>query len=177
MASLFTHAFAAAALTAAFRPPPRPVRLWVCAVALSILPDIDAVGYWLGIRYDGLFGHRGLAHSLLFAFCVGFLTAAVGWRSRPPWLPSGLFLSSVMASHGILDALTDGGYGVAFFSPFDPTRYFFPWRPLPVSPLGPEGFFGSRGAAILFAEILWVWFPLILLAAGMAGLRRASPQE
>jgi hypothetical protein len=33
------------------------------------------------------------------------------------------------ASHGVLDATTNGGLGVAFFSPFDNRRYFLPWRP------------------------------------------------
>jgi inner membrane protein len=42
----------------------------------------------------------------------------------------------VKASHGILDAMTDGGLGVAFFSPFDDTRCFFPFRPIKVSPIG-----------------------------------------
>jgi membrane-bound metal-dependent hydrolase YbcI (DUF457 family) len=41
----------------------------------------------------------------------------------------------VVASHGVLDALTDGGKGVAFFSPFDTTRHFFPVRPIPVAPI------------------------------------------
>ena len=40
----------------------------------------------------------------------------------------GLYLFLSTASHGVLDALTDGGLGVAFFSPFDQTRYFFPFR-------------------------------------------------
>lgn len=31
--------------------------------------------------------------------------------------------------------LTDGGLGVAFFSPFDNKRYFLPWRPIRVSPI------------------------------------------
>jgi hypothetical protein len=34
--------------------------------------------------------------------------------------------SFVTASHGMLDAMTDGGLGVAFFAPFDNARYFFP---------------------------------------------------
>nr|HRC76832.1 rhodanese-like domain-containing protein [Kouleothrix sp.] len=33
--------------------------------------------------------------------------------------------------HGVLDAMTDGGLGVAFFAPFSATRYFFPFRPIP----------------------------------------------
>jgi membrane-bound metal-dependent hydrolase YbcI (DUF457 family) len=49
------------------------------------------------------------------------------------WLWGFYFLA--MASHGFLDAFTGGGPGVASFAPFDDTRYFFPWRPLVVSPI------------------------------------------
>src|SRR5215831_7502105 len=59
-----------------------------------------------------------------------------------------LFLAT--ASHGVLDAMTNGGLGVAFFSPFDTTRYFLPWRPIRVSPSR----FGSSlaSSAILLRE-------------------------
>ncbi len=50
-----------------------------------------------------------------------------------------LFLFVATISHGILDALTDGGLGVAFFAPFVNTRYFFPWTPIKVSPIGAGG--------------------------------------
>jgi hypothetical protein len=49
-----------------------------------------------------------------------------------PWT----FFFLATASHGLLDAMTDGGLGVAFFSPFDKHRYFFPWTPIRVSPIG-----------------------------------------
>ena len=45
-----------------------------------------------------------------------------------------MFLFLAIASHGLLDAFTDGGLGVAFFAPFDSTRYFFPVTPIEVSP-------------------------------------------
>jgi hypothetical protein len=35
-----------------------------------------------------------------------------------------LFLAT--AGHGLLDAMTNGGLGLAFFSPFDNHRYFLP---------------------------------------------------
>ena len=56
-----------------------------------------------------------------------------------------------MASHGVLDALTDGGSGVAFLAPFDDTRYFFPWRPIRVSPFW-GGFFTPRGLETVTSE-------------------------
>jgi inner membrane protein len=41
-----------------------------------------------------------------------------------------LCIAVATASHGILDAFTNGGLGVAFFAPFDKTRYFFPVTPM-----------------------------------------------
>ena len=43
--------------------------------------------------------------------------------------------------HGLLDAMTDGGLGVAFFSPFDNRRYFLPWTPIRVIPDRRQPFF------------------------------------
>jgi inner membrane protein len=53
----------------------------------------------------------------------------------------------------VLDAMTNGGLGVAFFAPFDTTRYFFPWRPITVSPIGVGSFFTHRGALVVLSEI------------------------
>jgi hypothetical protein len=39
-----------------------------------------------------------------------------------------LFLAT--ASDGVLDAMTNDGLGVAYFSPFDNRRYFLPWPPI-----------------------------------------------
>jgi len=40
--------------------------------------------------------------------------------------------------------MTKGGLGVAFFSPFDNSRYFLPWRPIRVSPIAIHRFFSAR---------------------------------
>jgi inner membrane protein len=70
-------------------------------------------------------------------------------------------------SHGVLDAMTDGGLGVGFFIPFSDERYFFPLRPIPVSPLSIESFFTSFGWSILKAELLFIGF--ISLFVGISG--------
>jgi len=67
----------------------------------------------------------------------------------------------------VLDALTNGGLGVAFFSPFDTQRYFFPWTPIQVSPIGASRFFSTRGIDVLWSEIVWIWGPAILLGAAI----------
>jgi inner membrane protein len=83
-----------------------------------------------------------------------------------------LFLAT--ASHGVLDAMTNGGLGIAFFSPFDNRRYFLPWRPIRVSPIAPTRFFTPRGFAILQSEFLWIWLPALLFAGLVLMVRRAS---
>jgi inner membrane protein len=81
-----------------------------------------------------------------------------------------LFLAT--ASHGILDAMTDGGSGIALFAPFDDTRYFFPWQPIRVSPISLERFLSERGLRVLQSEMLWVWLPVTALVAIVTVVRR-----
>jgi inner membrane protein len=88
-----------------------------------------------------------------------------------------LLLFVIMASHGLLDAMTDGGLGVAFFSPFDRTRYFFGWRPIHVSPVAAHRFFSSRGLTILWSEIRSVWAPALLIGALLYIWRRRQEGE
>jgi len=175
MASAFTHAIAALAIGTAFRRVGAPARFWVVGAACAALPDLDAIGYRLGVPYDSVFGHRGFTHSILFAALLA--TAALllfrdeEWAHHRRRVWFFLFLATV--SHGVLDAMTTGGHGVAFFAPFANERYFFPWRPIEVSPLSIRRFFTARGAAVMESELLWVWVPAAILAAG-AILLRAS---
>src|SRR5579872_845956 len=76
-----------------------------------------------------------LAFALVVSWTVAFLTFS---RRPQGWTRFLLFsyFFVVTASHGVLDAMTDGGLGIAFFAPFDNTRYFFPFRPIKVSPIG-----------------------------------------
>lgn len=176
MASLFTHAVVGAAIGYAGKPAGnKDWRYWPVVIACSILPDIDSIGFRLGVPYNALWGHRGMTHSLLFAFIVATLAAMVleNRFDRQGRLAIVFFL--VIVSHGVLDAMTNGGLGVAFFSPLDTHRYFFPWRPILVSPIGPGRFFGERGLRILGNEILWVWCPTLVLFTLIKLFRHRSP--
>jgi inner membrane protein len=132
-----------------------------------VIPDVDVIGFSFGIRYGDFIGHRGFTHSLLFA---ALLAGAATLLAFPRNLAAAnryslwayLFLAT--ANHGLLDAMTDGGLGRAFFAPFDNTRYFLPWTPIRVSPIGIERFFSSRGLTVLQSELLWIWLPAALLA-------------
>ena len=129
--------------------------------AISFLPDADVVGFGLGVRYEDEWGHRGATHSLLFSVAIG---AAIGiaapllGRSR---CRTGLIASLVLVSHALLDTLTNGGLGCALLWPFDSSRYFAPWTPIPVSPIGlsflsPYGLFVAMTELLLFAPLIWV---------------------
>lgn len=124
-------------------------------VALSLLPDLDVVAFRLGIPYEAPFGHRGASHSLVAAALVGLVVGL--WRPRV-----GAMAGLVVASHGLLDALTDGGHGVALLWPWDEARIFAPWRPLPVAPIG-RGMVSTRGLAVMATEALW-FAPLAIYA-------------
>ena len=121
-----------------------------------------------------MLGHRGITHSLPFACFLGALVA-VGLRRRGVALSplaSWLYLSAATASHGSLDAFTNGGRGVAFFAPFSASRYFFPVRPIEVSPLGVPRFLSDRGIEILANELVWIWLPGAAFAFFFIGVRR-----
>jgi inner membrane protein len=80
-----------------------------------------------------------------------------------------------MLSHGLLDALTDGGLGVAFFSPLDESRYFFPVCPIRVSSMSIRDVLGPHGLDVLVNEIQWVWVPCGLIAGIRWGWSRTRP--
>jgi len=168
MASAPTHIVATGAIAAFFHRPRVPWHLWFMGAVLAVAPDLDVIGFRFGVKYADLLGHRGLTHSLLAAAVVSAVVVMLFYRSGAGALRAKqvwLFLFLCMASHGALDALTKGGLGVAFFAPFSDKRYFFPDRPLAVSPLSIKQFLTSRGLAILVNEMRWVWAPSIGLAA------------
>ena len=167
MASAFSHAVAALSIGTCFYRPEIPNRVWVAGAVCSVLPDIDVIGFRFGIHYGDFWGHRGFTHSLLFAAILSGATAIILFRRDA--LGIGRFvlfgyLFLATASHGFLDAMTNGGLGVAFFSPFDNMRYFLPWRPIRVSPISIHRFFSGHGYAVLQTELVWILVPAILLA-------------
>src|SRR5205823_2045643 len=165
MASAFSHAIVALAMGKAFRNKDLSWRELFLGALCSVVPDLDVIGFFFGVQYGDLWGHRGLTHSVVFAALLAGRLVALCYRSKPAVTMTGLFLyfSLCTASHGVLDAMTNGGLGVAFFSPFDTTRYFLPWRPIKVSPIGVGPFFSGRGAAVMLSEIIYVWLPLMVL--------------
>jgi inner membrane protein len=129
---------------------------------LSLCPDADVVGFRFGIAYGAPWGHRGATHSFAFALglaiAIGLLAAALRLK---PWRTTQV-AAVVIASHPLLDTLTDGGLGCALWWPFDHHRYFAPWNPIPVAPIG-RHFFSAYGFKVALTELM-LFSPLLLYA-------------
>ncbi|UOQ70483.1 metal-dependent hydrolase [Hymenobacter cellulosilyticus] len=177
MASAFGHALLGATLGKLLLPARSHRPWWLLAAACAVLPDADVVGFTFGVAYASLWGHRGLSHSILAAVVLAStlvgLARLLRPRNQPPVgrLWALLFLATV--SHGVLDAMTTGGLGVAFLSPWEPQRYFFGFRPIQVSPIGVKRFAGAAAWRVLRSEALWVGIPCLLLWLGQRFLRPA----
>jgi inner membrane protein len=130
--------------------------------ALSMLPDLDVVAFHFGIPYGAPFGHRGATHSFAFAALTGALAWPVARVARLPVRRTVLLVAALVASHPLLDCLTDGGLGCALLWPFSNARFFAPWRPLPVAPIG-AAFLSARGLRVALVEMAW-FFPAWLYA-------------
>jgi inner membrane protein len=130
--------------------------------ALSLLPDLDVVGFMFGVEYGDPWGHRGATHSLALSVALGLAIGLAARRFDRPALRTAVVASAVLASHAFLDTLTDGGLGCALLWPFDLTRYFAPWRPIPVAPIGLD-LVTKYGAMVLLAELL-LFAPAIVFA-------------
>ena len=96
-------------------------------------------------------GHRGFSHSLLAAAVVALAGAAAAPALRARFARAFVFLFVAAASHGALDACTNGGLGVAFLS--------------------------ARGAAVLESEVRWIWLPALALGLILVGARRARSRR
>jgi inner membrane protein len=159
MPTVMSHALAGVALGTLTSFPQRRRAFWLTSALLPVLPDLDVFGRAFGIAFYSTWGHRGVSHSFVAAGVVGTVAALLLHRRLGARLaPLAVYFAAITASHGVLDALTNGGPGVAFFAPFDGTRYFFPWRPIPVSPLA-SNFFSAWGLRVFQAELAMIWLP------------------
>ncbi len=176
MASAFGHIALAYAMGKTLNPAWSSTRFWVLTVLCCLLPDVDVLGLLVGIPYEHVLGHRGITHSIAFAILVGIIVPKLAvptvscWSGRYAVLIT--YFGLVTMSHGFLDAFTDGGLGIAFFAPFDSTRYFFPWRPIAVSPIGISQFFSPWGLSVLLTEGIWIGIPVCLWLGVLRVVRR-----
>jgi inner membrane protein len=149
-------------------------RLMVAGIVAAMVPDLDTLGFKLGIAYGSQFGHRGFTHSLFFAGILAAIAAGMYRALQTTAVKAFSFVFLSAASHGLLDACTTGGRGVALLWPFSLHRYFAPVRFIRVSPIGIARFLSGRANAVLLSELLWVWIPMALLGFFLLALRRST---
>ena len=165
MPTVLTHAVVAAALGRV-----ADVRrgALIAGAALAAIPDLDVyIARAAGVWDHHWLGHRGFTHSLAFAAATGFALALAFREPRrwsAGWWGLALFFAACGASHGLLDAMTNGGPGVMLLWPFSAEPHFFPWRPIPVSPIG-RGFFSDYGLQVFLYEVTRIWLPCAALIA------------
>lgn len=181
MATVFGHALTAFAMGKTY-PKSLPTgqagmvswKFVALGILCSILPDADVISFYVGIPYDHLLGHRGFFHSFLFSVILGILVTIIFYPKKlNTWkgFEFMLYFTLCTASHSILDAMTSGGLGVAFFSPWGNTRYFLPWRPIKVSPIGIGNFFSEWGWSVIKSELIWIGLPAIIYIVLMKVIR------
>jgi inner membrane protein len=177
VAAVVSHALAGTAIAALLRPEKRPpVRYWISAAVIATIPDADILLVWSGAAYRGMWGHRGITHSLTFSLAAAAVVVFLLFRSSPHRgrLWAVFFLAG--ASHGFLDAAMASGAGVAVFAPFSRARFHFPWRPIRVSPPTENPLLNFGGLRFTASEVWWIWVPSVLAMLAASGMHR-RPRE
>ena len=145
MASAVSHFVIGATLALPFTGIPsikktvRPAGLMFAAGVLAVAPDLDTAFHGI-IPYTHFLGHRGFVHSPFFSFVVAAILSLLFYAvARNLGFVAILGITAsftlALASHGILDAMTDAGLGVMLLYPFSEERIFLPWRPFYAPPI------------------------------------------
>ena len=166
-----THALVPlAAAVAIARRPARWTLLVVAAVAAAA-PDLDLVSHrLLGIPLTSVYAHRGFAHSLFVAVAAAFIAASFHCRLGVKPVSAGGVVGASMASHGILDMMTDSGLPVAILWPLTSARVLADWRAIH----GPEVQWAQVTTEILprmRSELWQLILPMFALAFAIRGVR------
>ncbi len=168
MPSMVTHAAVGVAAAAAFAPRSVSGFFLPASVLCATLQDLDVIGFYLRLPFGHILGHRGFTHSLFLGIFASLLFSTLLSRDARAfskiWFFYLVFFFLVWASHGVLDAFTQGGYGAALLWPFDNHRVFISWAPIPISPIGLGSFFSKWGLNVFKNELFWVWLPSFSLA-------------
>ena len=163
MSSLFGHALAGLTISAAFTKGRPPRRIWAFAMACALAPDLDWFTGFLRLPFGNSLSHRGVSHSLIAAGLIAAAAMLIGFR---PQLRSPRLWACMLAatfSHGLLDACTFGGTGVAFLLPFSEARFVCVWQPIFVSPIPLSGKLLDWLLFSLGTEVLWIGIPAAMV--------------
>ena len=126
-----THALVPLAAAVAFANRPFNWRLVITAMIAASVPDADGIwSHFIHPPPASFLAHRGAAHSLFAALLAGLVASGFHKWLRVGPLAAGVVVAASMASHGILDMMTDMGKPVAYLWPLSSVRLFADWRPI-----------------------------------------------
>lgn len=147
----------------------RRIRRLAGASAWAVGPDLDLALRLVGVpRGNGLLSHRGASHAVILGPLVTL--ALIGLDHDPR--DSACF-GAALASHGIIDMLSDTERGPAAAWPFSRDRFVFPWRPVPSIPLT-ERTRGFRRQLRGLVRELVLFAPVAAIAFWPAGRRNPN---
>lgn len=169
-----THALVPIAAALAFSDRPVPWRIIAAATLAAALPDSDwAMHHFFRAPDSSIYSHRGAAHSLFAALAVGLIAAGLHRHLKVRALTAGVVVAAAMASHGILDMMTESGRGVAYLWPISSIRLFADWRPLHSGPVHAAHLLNDTLRRFLF-ELKQLILPMFALAATIRSCRIAA---
>ena len=174
MPSLLGHAVAGLAITSACSDGRLPRRTWPLAAVCAVAPDLDWFVSLANVHRGHFLNHRGVAHSLTAALVLAGAAFVLGFRPERRRHRVWLCLALAALSHGLLDACTSGGVGVALFAPFSDTRWACLWQPGWVAPLPLNPEHTNTFLASLWSEAFWIGLPALVVTLGSRLIRQVS---
>lgn len=159
MASAFGHIVSAIGIGSVFPSKMMTPKVYLIGAVSATLPDIDVLSSYFGIYGLEMLGHRGITHSIAFALIWAWVLIKVFHRSSEFERTLLLYYFIATVSHGLIDGLTNGGDGIAYFAPFSSYRTHLPLELIQVSPLGVRNFFSEWGLKVLASEFIWIGIP------------------
>jgi inner membrane protein len=140
--------------------------------ALALAPDLDLITSFWGVPPNTPLAHRGISHSLFFALAVGCLVGLLyRGRAGQKSLAGGVAMAA-LASHGVLDTMSQLGNGPMLLWPVSAQSYEFIWRPIP-GVLNAAHYLTVQAVPTLIIETL-IFLPLILFALATLLPRRVE---
>ena len=169
-----THALVPLAATLAFAKRPVPWKLVIVAAFAAAAPDVDGLfKHFFHLSQTSVYAHRGAAHSLFVALAAGCVAAVFHRRLGVRLLTAGTVIAAAMASHGILDMMTDSGQPVAYLWPLSSVRLFADWRPIHSGPVHLANLI-SGTMARLSSELWQLIIPMFVAALLVRAVRVLS---
>jgi len=166
-----THALVPLAAALAFARPPIPWRIVIITALAAAAPDLDWLfKHFLHIPPSSILAHRGATHSLFVALAAGCLAALVHRQIGLRPLVAGAVVAAAMASHGLLDMLTDSGQPVAYLWPLSSARLFADWRPIHSGEVHMAHLLSQTFARFL-SELWQLIIPMFALAAVIRAIK------